>query len=169
MLPDHTGLLESDEVLVALGDESAQYEVNAVNSIVAMRLPSYFLGDLRKLKTVSKAKLNERCRLKGLCSSKSDFFSGITAALVLSTKGKKSQADMMSGGDFDGDKAWCCWNEKILGYVKESPGQNTELYKQPKDPFKEQPMNWSDPDWSNLIINYTMQHRHDKRQLGALV
>lgn len=81
MLPDHTGLLREGEAFVALGDESAQYEVERLGNIVAMRLPSYFKGDLRKLKCVSKSDLNQRCPEKGR------FFSGIVVAIVLSTKG----------------------------------------------------------------------------------
>ena len=98
MLPDHTGLLREGEAYAALGDESAQYEIGCVESIVAMRLPSYFKSDLRKLKYVSKSDLNQRCPQRGR------FFSGIVAAIVLSTKGVRSEAEMMSGGDFDGDK-----------------------------------------------------------------
>jgi len=66
MLPDHTGLLESNEVFVALGDESAQYSVERLGSVVAMRLPSYFTEDLRKYNNViSKADLIQRCPDKG--------------------------------------------------------------------------------------------------------
>ena len=97
MLPDHTGLLESNEAFIAVGDESAQYDVERTGSIVAMRFPSYFTSDLSKLTIVSKADLIQRCPERGR------FFAGIVAGLVLSTKGAKSEAEMMSGGDFDGD------------------------------------------------------------------
>ena len=92
MLPDHTGLLEPDEAFVATGDGPSQSEVDAMGSIVAMRLPSYFLSDLRKLKAVSKVDLIQRGQSRGLDPSKGSFFSGITAGLVLSTKGPVSQA-----------------------------------------------------------------------------
>lgn len=97
MLPDHTGLLESNEAFIAVGDESAQYDVERTGSIVAMRFPSYFTSDIRKLTIVSKADLIQRCPERGR------FFAGIVAGLVLSTKGAKSEAERMSGGDFDGD------------------------------------------------------------------
>mmetsp|Transcript_30851 Transcript_30851/g.65187 ORF Transcript_30851/g.65187 Transcript_30851/m.65187 type:complete len:939 (+) Transcript_30851:3010-5826(+) len=163
MLPDHTGLLESNEVFVAIGDEGAQYEVERAGQVVAMRLPSYFQSDMRKFKVISKTDLMLRCPVKG------GFFSGVRAALILSTKGTKSQAETMSGGDFDGDKAWCCWNEIIVKSVQVRPEENTE-YLQPSDPFKERPMAFADPaEWTNLIINYTMRHRNDKNNLGKLV
>jgi hypothetical protein len=97
MLPDHTGLLQSDEAYVAVGDESTHYEIGRLGNIIAMRLPSYFPSDIRKLKVVSKEELLQRCPSKG------KFFCGILAGIVLSTKGNRSVAEMMSGGDFDGD------------------------------------------------------------------
>jgi len=164
MLPDHTGLLESNEVFVALGDESAQYDIDRLGSIIAMRLPSYFVGDLRKFNNVvSKAELLQRC------PKKAKFFCGIVAGLILSTKGARSEAEMMSGGDFDGDKAWCCWNEVIVSSVRELQGHNTNSNHPPTDPFKKRIIAQSDPEWTNLIVNYTMQHRHDKKHLGKLV
>mmetsp|Transcript_4040 Transcript_4040/g.7709 ORF Transcript_4040/g.7709 Transcript_4040/m.7709 type:complete len:340 (-) Transcript_4040:646-1665(-) len=164
MLPDHTGLLESNEVFVALGDESAQYSVERLGSVVAMRLPSYFTEDLRKYNNViSKADLIQRCPDKG------KFFSGIVAGIVFSTRGAMSEAEMMSGGDFDGDKAWCCWNEVIVKSVQECPGQNAQSCPTVPDPFGERKMVHSKPEWTNLITNYTMHHRHDKKCLGKLV
>ena len=98
MIPDHTGLLESNEAYVAVGDDSTNCEIAKIGHIVAMRSPSYFPGDVRKLKVVSEADLIMRCATNGV------FFKNIVAGLVLSTKGSKSEADMMSGGDFDGDR-----------------------------------------------------------------
>ena len=34
--------------------------------------------------------------------------------LVLSVKGSVSQAHLMSGGDFDGDIVWLCWDERLV-------------------------------------------------------
>ena len=39
----------------------------------------------------------------------------------------------------------------------------------PEDPFKKRIMQWEDEGFSNLVINYTMQHRKDKMYLGTLV
>lgn len=106
--------------------------------------------------------MNQRCPEKGR------FFSGIVVAIVLSTKGVRSEAEMMSGGDFDGDKAWVCWNEVIVKSVQELPGQSA-VHDSSKDPFKERTLEYSYIKWTNLIINYTMQHRHDRKHLGKLV
>lgn len=101
MLPDHTGLLLSDEAFIAVGDEKAHSEIHGLGEIVAARNPSYFASDIRKLRVVSQAELIRRDPLKGI------FFSGIAAGLVLSTNGNRSTAEMMSGGDFDGKFKSC--------------------------------------------------------------
>jgi len=35
--------------------------------------------------------------------------------IVFSSKGERSLADKLSGGDYDGDKAWICWEPDIVG------------------------------------------------------
>ena len=98
MFPDHTGLLESNEVYVAVGDDAAHCEITQIGHIIAIRSPSYFPGDVRKLKVVSRSDIMMRSATNGL------FFGCIRAGIVMSTKGSRSEAEMMSGGDFDGDK-----------------------------------------------------------------
>ena len=34
--------------------------------------------------------------------------------IVLSTRGSRAPADQMSGGDYDGDEAWICWDERLV-------------------------------------------------------
>lgn len=164
MFPDHTGLLEPSEAFIAIGDDqTVQYEIERHSTdLVAMRLPSYFKGDLRKLKIVSKAELLQRC------AEKSVFFNGVTVGLVLSTKGDKSQAEMMSGGDFDGDAAWCCWDNGIVSHVSDYPAPDTSLYEPPVDYFKQRPLKWSEPYWSDSIIDFTWHHRDDNKFLSIL-
>lgn len=166
LLPDHTGLLDNDEAFVALGDDqSAIYDLERSSEIVAMRLPSYFKGDLRKLKIVSKAELLQRSATSG-----SRFFNGVAVGIFLSTKGDTSQAEMMSGGDFDGDRAWCCWEDDIVSHVCDYPAPDTssELFQQPRDVYKERLMEWTEPQWSKLIITFTWHHRDDRMCLAKL-
>ena len=161
MFPDHTGLLEQDECFVALGD-GQQYDVERSTHVVAMRLPSYFRGDLRKMKLVSKAQLMKRCSEKG------QFFQSIKTGLILSTKGNLSQAEQMSGGDFDGDRAWCCWDEEVVRHVTDCPPSNSYQIPPVKDWFKGKEMKWNDPEFSQQIIRYTWHHRQDNMWLSRL-
>jgi len=45
--------------------------------------------------------------------------------LILSTKGSRSEADKMSGGDYDGDFAWVCWNAELVSQVSGAEPVNT--------------------------------------------
>lgn len=38
--------------------------------------------------------------------------------IVFSSKGESSLADKLAGGDYDGDKAWICWEPDIVGPFK---------------------------------------------------
>mmetsp|Transcript_33474 Transcript_33474/g.73440 ORF Transcript_33474/g.73440 Transcript_33474/m.73440 type:complete len:409 (+) Transcript_33474:1-1227(+) len=164
MFPDVTGLLEPEEAFIAIGDDqSVQYEIERHSThLVAMRLPSYFKGDLRKLKIVSKSELLQRC------PKNSVFFNGITVGLILSTKGDRSQAEMMSGGDFDGDAAWCCWDDDIVSHVSECVAADTSLCDPPVDYFKQRPIKWSEPHWSDSIVDFTWHHKYDNKWLSKL-
>lgn len=163
MFPDHTGLLEEDECFVALGD-AQQYDIERSSSVVAMRLPSYFRGDLRKLKLVPKHQLMQRCPERGR------FFQGIITGLILSTKGNLSQAEQMSGGDFDGDGAWCCWDEEVVRHVTDCLPSKSFLLDAPKDGFKGagKEKKWCEPEFSREIIRFTWYHRQDTVWLSKL-
>eukprot|EP00978_Attheya_sp_CCMP212_P026426 scaffold86901_cov53-Attheya_sp.AAC.2 len=164
MFPDHTGLLEQGEVYVAVGDRVVHNEINGQEHVLSMRLPSYFKGDLRKLKSVSRAELHRRCRDR--CS----FFDGIFVGLIISTKGHKSEAEMMSGGDFDGDKAWVCWEDEIVKHVDFSPSPDTngDQFLLAESPFKSQLVEWNQPGWSKAILDFTWHHQEDNICLGKL-
>mmetsp|Transcript_22306 Transcript_22306/g.33333 ORF Transcript_22306/g.33333 Transcript_22306/m.33333 type:complete len:334 (+) Transcript_22306:1191-2192(+) len=53
------------------------------------------------------------------------FFDDLNVGLVISSRGGRSAADMMSGGDFDGDEAWICWDKHLCQLVKDYPAQDT--------------------------------------------
>jgi hypothetical protein len=118
MLPDHIQLLQEGEAFVGLPDELRGSLHNA-KEVLAFRNPSYFDGDLRKLKLVQYDDLLLRANEKGgtWVAKCQGFFKNSTAALVLSTIGSESEAARMSGGDFDGDKAWICFDRDLVEQV----------------------------------------------------
>jgi hypothetical protein len=115
-----------------------------VFSCHASQSPSFFPNDLRRLKLVSKNTLIHRAKQKewsffrgmkdasvltiteaqnmgeaqnmaegdyeGTLNKELSFFLGIKDALVLTI----AEAQNMSGGDYDGDRAWVCWNNDLL-------------------------------------------------------
>mmetsp|Transcript_9301 Transcript_9301/g.13817 ORF Transcript_9301/g.13817 Transcript_9301/m.13817 type:complete len:977 (+) Transcript_9301:369-3299(+) len=146
LIPDHTQLLEEGEAFIAVG--YARGNVNTIKDIeksdcaLAMRSPAYFGGDLVKLKLVSRktirlraaslTKTKETIPAASTCSiydgpgdDPSTFFEDLNTGLVISSKGERSAADMMSGGDFDGDEAWICWDKHLCQLVKDYPAQDT--------------------------------------------
>ena len=125
MLPDHVQFLKEGEAFVALPDD-ARASLLTSTEVLAFRNPSYFEGDLRKLTLVhyEDLKLRADAEDKKAGNVGQDrvvqcrrFFKNLTAAIVLSTFGSESEADRMSGGDYDGDKAWICFDRDLVEQV----------------------------------------------------
>ena len=78
--------------------------------VLAMRSPSYFPGDLRRLKIVSIGDLQQRVldnnlrtipeSLRRTQRDSMEFFKSVRSALILSNRGHRAEADRMSGGDY---------------------------------------------------------------------
>ena len=125
MLPDHVQLLKEGEAFVVLPSDS-RGSLDKATEVLAFRNPSYFDGDLRKLALVSYDDLLLRADVEDRKAGNGEgkwvakckgFFKNLTAAIVLSTLGSESEADRMSGGDFDGDKAWICFDPDLVEQV----------------------------------------------------
>ncbi|KAF8469469.1 RNA dependent RNA polymerase-domain-containing protein [Kalaharituber pfeilii] len=65
--------------------------------ILVARNPAQLPSDIQKVKAVYNEKLRD-----------------LKDVIVFSTKGKKSLASMLNGGDYDGDKCWICWDQRIV-------------------------------------------------------
>ena len=48
--------------------------------------------------------------------------------IIFSSKGSRSLADKLSGGDYDGDMAWICWEPSIVDHLKTPPCQNRSIW-----------------------------------------
>ncbi|KAJ4268954.1 hypothetical protein NW762_003025 [Fusarium torreyae] len=101
MVVDFTGTLEEGEVQLAFSSKfQAEGEsdtlLDGIDILVA-RAPAHFVSDVQKVKAVFRPNLK---RLKDV--------------IVFSSKGKSPLADMLSGGDYDGDQAWVCWDPEIV-------------------------------------------------------
>ncbi|KAH7170041.1 RNA dependent RNA polymerase-domain-containing protein [Dactylonectria macrodidyma] len=108
MVVDFTGTLEEGEVQLAfsskfqVGEESDTL-LDGIDVLVA-RAPAHFVSDVQKVKAVFKPGLK---RLKDV--------------IVFSSKGDAPLADLLSGGDYDGDQAWVCWDPEIVQNFTNSP------------------------------------------------
>jgi hypothetical protein len=118
MIPDHLQLLQEGEAFVAV-TAGIKGSLSSAKEVLAFRNPSYFDGDLRKLKLVQYEDLILRAGNE-LVDKVKGFFGNLQANIVLSTLDLESEAERLSGGDFDGDKAWICFSSELVERVTEA-------------------------------------------------
>lgn len=107
MVPDWTGTLEEGEVYFHSSENwvdelSFSAGVPLRGELLVARLPAHFPSDIQKVKAVWKEELM-----------------GWRDLIVFPTKGV-CLADQLSGGDYDGDLAWICWEPTIVHNFKNS-------------------------------------------------
>lgn len=139
MVPDFQGVLEPDEVFIdfsSFTDEVSGFSGVMLHGqeILVARTPAHFVSDIQKVKVVAKAELI-----------------GLKDVIVFSTKGNPSLAMKLSGGDYDGDRAWICWEPDIVnnftnadkqaeyalvaeGYVRQDKTKYEDLIRDRDDP-----------------------------------
>lgn len=109
MVPDFYGVLEENEVYIncptftddvhgTTGDSLFGWEV------LVTRTPAHFASDVQKVRVVAKTELM-----------------GLRDVIVFPTKGFPSLADKLSGGDYDGDIAWVCWEPSLVNNFVNAP------------------------------------------------
>jgi hypothetical protein len=142
MVPDFSGVLEADEVYIHFSesfvDELSPFAglpFKDVDVLVA-RSPAHYVSDIQRVRAVVKLELM-----------------GLKDVIVFSTKGNPSLAAKLSGGDYDGDQAWICWEPSIVenflnarvpklpdlvkdGYISQDTTTYEELVKGEVDPTK---------------------------------
>ncbi|KAF7559150.1 hypothetical protein G7046_g5006 [Stylonectria norvegica] len=118
MVIDFTGTLEEGEVQLAFSskfqaDGDSETLLDGIDVLVA-RAPAHFVSDIQKVKAVFRPNLK---LLKDV--------------IVFSSKGDSPLADLLSGGDYDGDQAWVCWDPEIVNNFHSAPlPQNPDLIRQ---------------------------------------
>ncbi|RCI14848.1 hypothetical protein L249_6515 [Ophiocordyceps polyrhachis-furcata BCC 54312] len=108
MVADFTGVLEEGQICVNFStkfeaDDFCDTALDGLDVLVA-RAPAHTLSDIQKVVAVSHPKLR---KLKDV--------------VVFSTKGTKPLAALLSGGDYDGDICWVCWDRKIVDNFRGAP------------------------------------------------
>ncbi|PTB66240.1 hypothetical protein BBK36DRAFT_1118900 [Trichoderma citrinoviride] len=101
MAADFTSTLEEDEVHLSF---STKFQAEGFSDtllegmdILVARAPAHLPSDIQRVKVVSRPELR---KLKDV--------------IIFSTKGRVPLADKLSGGDYDGDIAWVCWDQNIV-------------------------------------------------------
>ncbi|KFY22387.1 hypothetical protein V493_06625 [Pseudogymnoascus sp. VKM F-4281 (FW-2241)] len=103
MVVDFTGILGPREVHVgfstAFKDEATAFCDTILSNmdILVARSPAHYTSDIQKVRAVFKPEL-----------------SALKDVIVFSTQGDFPLAGELSGGDYDGDIAWVCWQTEIV-------------------------------------------------------
>ncbi|KFA48348.1 hypothetical protein S40293_04467 [Stachybotrys chartarum IBT 40293] len=116
LLADFSGTLEEGEVYVSFSSEFQvdDYKAQFLDDIdvLVSRTPAHFASDIQKVRAVYPKALR---RLRDV--------------VVFSTKGTCPLAEMLSGGDYDGDRVWVCWDRKIVdNFENDTKPQTMNLY-----------------------------------------
>ena len=110
MVADVWGFLEEGEVQVSFSgkfiDPATRFScVNIVGrDVLVTRTPAHLPSDVQRAKAVFRPELSK-----------------LTDVIVFSTKGAEPLAGKLSGGDYDGDTAWVCWDDRIVQNFDNSP------------------------------------------------
>ncbi|PFH63200.1 hypothetical protein XA68_16639 [Ophiocordyceps unilateralis] len=138
MVADFWGVLEEGQVSVSF---STKFETDgfcdtALDNlqVLVARNPAHTLSDIQKVVAVAHPKLRE-----------------LKDVIVFSTKGTTPLAALLSGGDYDGDRCWVCWDRNIVDNFDAAPvaqsGHGSEGVKVDKmditvDQLKQEGQNW---------------------------
>lgn len=113
MTVDFSGVLEEGEVHLAFsrGSECDTTAPNGISrnelhghDVLVARAPAHFPSDVQKVRAVFRPELGH-----------------LQDMVVFSRKGNTPLADLLSGGDYDGDKAWVCWDPKLVKNFHNAP------------------------------------------------
>ncbi|KAJ4290026.1 hypothetical protein N0V88_006828 [Collariella sp. IMI 366227] len=103
MVVDFWGVLEENEVHIGFSSkfrddsDDVSYTLLADCDVLVARSPAHFVSDVQKVRAVFKAELH-----------------ALKDVIVFPAKGNIALADKLSGGDYDGDLAWVCWDPDIV-------------------------------------------------------
>ncbi|KAL8950037.1 MAG: hypothetical protein Q9222_003897 [Ikaeria aurantiellina] len=108
MIADPLVILEEDEVHLGFSRPFDQeLMLHNINLLVA-RLPAALPSDIQKVRAVFKLELKN-----------------YRDVIVFPSRGSLSLATKLSGGDYDGDKAWVCWEPSVVDPFQNAPLQET--------------------------------------------
>lgn len=109
-IADPYGILEPHEVHFGFSsnwrDPEGQFEDNLLDGVDVLvgRLPAHVPSDIQRRRAVWKIELRH-----------------FKDVIVFPTKGDMPLAHMLSGGDYDGDTPWICWDPHIVKSFRNSP------------------------------------------------
>jgi len=161
-IADDTGTLEEDEVSIRFGkpfmDEETGRFLNFIQGdVLVARNPALLPSDIQKVKAVDVPQLRH-----------------LSDVIVFSTKGLQSKVSLLSGGDYDGDTIWICWDERLVQpfqtaaalFSKEPPGFLSDYFEQDTRPVTEVAGNGTSIS-SEKFVNFGISSSLVESELGT--
>ncbi|KAK6356861.1 hypothetical protein TWF718_001201 [Orbilia javanica] len=106
-VPDPTGTLKKGQVYLRFGPESKFIDPKTMMAIDVLRgdvlvgrNPAHFASDVQKVKAVDVPELR--------------YLTDVIVFPADPESKDRSLADYLSGGDYDGDRVWTCWDEDLV-------------------------------------------------------
>ncbi|KAK1756494.1 RNA-dependent RNA polymerase [Echria macrotheca] len=110
MVVDFLGVLKEGEIHLGFSNkfraesEDLSFTLLADCDVLVARSPAHFTSDVQKVRAVFKSELH-----------------ALKDVIVFPARGDIPLADMLSGGDYDGDMAWVCWDPEIVNGFQNAP------------------------------------------------
>ncbi|TLD19835.1 hypothetical protein PspLS_09632, partial [Pyricularia sp. CBS 133598] len=118
MVVDFSGVVPEGEVHLCFSEKFTcdGFSGTLLNDqeVLVARSPTHYISDIQKVKAVFRPELKD-----------------LKDVIVFSRNGNVALADKLSGGDYDGDIAWVCWDRKIVDNFENAAVPNTpDLFQQ---------------------------------------
>lgn len=110
MVVDFSSVLKEDEIHLGFSskftDEQSGFSETFLHGmdVLVARTPAHYPSDIQRVKAVFKPELGS-----------------LKDVIIFSTQGNIPLADKLSGGDYDGDIAWVCWEPSIVNNFTNAP------------------------------------------------
>jgi len=124
ILADPTGLLQPGEVYFKGIDEQSPNSALS-GKVILLRNPCYSPDHLVVATAVSSLSIrgkteSEKAKVRLIESS-------LCGVILFSVHGNEPMAQKLSGGDYDGDIAWLCWDSRIVDPIAQSQQDNDKV------------------------------------------
>ncbi|KAI8951653.1 hypothetical protein F4801DRAFT_278187 [Xylaria longipes] len=162
MVVDFSNVLEEDEIHLGFSskfiDEQSGFSETFLHGmdVLVARTPAHYPSDIQRVKAVFKPELGS-----------------LKDVIIFSTKGNIPLADKLSGGDYDGDIAWVCWEPSIVNnFTNASPPQAPDLFNscvltKKTGTYERLAQSYGPEDVTTEFIDQTFRFNMEPNLLGA--
>ena len=157
MIADPLAILEEDEIHLGFSnvfhDPKSGFDQSMLHNVdvLVARLPAHLPSDVQKVRAVFKPELMM-----------------YRDVVVFPSKGSVSLASKLSGGDYDGDQAWVCWDPDIVQPFRNAdvpPIPKLESYGIEKDSTTVADV-LAHPNYTNMFLRHAFNFNLQANMLG---